>query len=146
MKNIILILVSTAFLGACGQLSIMGYYASLTAENLKKEDTKELCSDYRNFGSMSGAGDTFSNRALSVEQTNIIRNELIRRKVMNMVESVYVLGGLMQVGMSETTLRCGLGRPSDVNISDYGHSIHKQYIYGDDYIYTEDGVITAIQR
>lgn len=150
MKNIILILVSTAFLGACGPSPIIEYYALLTAEDMTKESTIKLCSDYRNLGSMSGlkgrAEEVLSNRVLSVEQTNIIRDELIRRKVLTDVEAVYALGGLVQVGMNVTAMLCILDRPTDVNVSDYGHSIHKQYIYGDDYIYTEDGIITAIQR
>jgi hypothetical protein len=53
--------------------------------------------------------------------------------------------------MSEAGLGCAWRRPDDVNVTvfqgyDGEQHVHKQYVFGDDYVYTENGIVTALQQ
>lgn len=56
-----------------------------------------------------------------------------------------LLNGVIWIGMSATELKISLGTPQDVNrtINKYGTS--EQWIYGDRYVYLENGIVTTIQ-
>ena len=52
---------------------------------------------------------------------------------------------LIWVGMSEEQLRASWGRPERINRSVYPSGVHAQWVYGDDYVYVESGVVTSYQ-
>ena len=53
----------------------------------------------------------------------------------------------VRIGMSEWDVRELMGPPDDINTTELKHTTHKQYVYGSSYyVYTENGVVTAIQR
>lgn len=53
----------------------------------------------------------------------------------------------VQIGMSEYDVRKIMGPPDDANITETRYSISKQLVYGlGRYVYTDNGVVTAIQH
>jgi hypothetical protein len=53
----------------------------------------------------------------------------------------------IHVGMTAEQVRASWGKPSEVNATIYSHSKHEQWVYGSNqYVYFEDGVMTALQQ
>lgn len=49
------------------------------------------------------------------------------------------------VGMTSDMLRASLGSPERVNTTQTAGSAHEQWVYGNDFIYVDDGVVTSYQ-
>jgi hypothetical protein len=49
------------------------------------------------------------------------------------------------VGMTADMLRASLGRPEQVNTTQTAGSTHEQWVYGSDYIYVDDGIVSSYQ-
>jgi hypothetical protein len=49
------------------------------------------------------------------------------------------------IGMTASMLRASLGSPETINSTETAGGTHEQWVYGRDYIYVEDGVVTSFQ-
>lgn len=58
----------------------------------------------------------------------------------------YIVSSRIAMGMNEFEVRCAWGPPNHVNRTVYAGGIEdKQMIYGDSYVYLENGVMTSLQ-
>ena len=88
-----------------------------------------------------GAGVLYNNSA------NYRRLEYILNRNLSGLRSQRIWQGEVVIGQSENDMYAAMGfRPLDINISKGSYGTHKQFVYRDKYIYTEDGIVTAIQE
>lgn len=66
-------------------------------------------------------------------------------KVFSEWEAKLILEKKIALGMSEKALIKSWGKPDDINTSVGRWGVHKQYVYGSQYVYVENGEITAWQ-
>ncbi len=51
----------------------------------------------------------------------------------------------IHIGMTDEKVRASWGRPERINRSVYSFGVHEQWIYHNEYLYFEDGVLTSYQ-
>lgn len=56
-----------------------------------------------------------------------------------------ILAGEIWIGMSDTMARESWGEPEQINRSVGSWGVHEQWVYGDNYVYFEDGVLSSWQ-
>ncbi len=56
-----------------------------------------------------------------------------------------ILNGTIRLGMTKEMVTASWGKPSDINRSVGVWGVHEQWIYGDTYVYFEDGILTSWQ-
>jgi hypothetical protein len=56
-----------------------------------------------------------------------------------------VLGRKIYLGMTKEMVRASWGLPDDINRTITVAGVHEQWVYGDSYVYFDDGRLTAIQ-
>ncbi len=52
----------------------------------------------------------------------------------------------VQIGMTPAQVRASWGDPEEVNRTILPGTVHEQWVYGNSYVYLEDGIVTAIQN
>lgn len=77
-------------------------------------------------------------------KSEVAKAELKRRNAFSAEDWRLIDKQNIRVGMKEAGLICAFG-PSRVNRTVRANFVHKQYVYGDVYVYVENGVITAFQ-
>ena len=85
---------------------------------------------------------------LATRETNRLRrNELIRRKAFTPIEVVMLSGGMADAGMREEVAVCAWGGSYQrVNTTRTASGYRHQLVFGDGrYIYSENGIVTAVQ-
>jgi outer membrane protein assembly factor BamE (lipoprotein component of BamABCDE complex) len=56
-----------------------------------------------------------------------------------------VLCKRVAVGMTATQVRLAWGTPQSINTTTYASGDHDQWVYGNNYVYLENGIVTAMQ-
>ena len=92
-----------------------------------KTDIVTLCKQYR------------SNRLAP------LMNEIRARGVFTARESDAIEGRKVFIGMTEGALRCSWGDADHINRTITAGGTHLQIIFGDSYVYTDNGIVTALQ-
>lgn len=49
------------------------------------------------------------------------------------------------IGMTPQEVELAWGRPRDINVSEGIWGVHEQWVYDDEYVYFENGKVSAIQ-
>jgi hypothetical protein len=95
-------------------------------------------------GGMAGGGSA----VWYIAQKNIDRMELAMENERSFThrEKNAILEKTIFIGMSNLALLASYGSPQDVNISTGSWGTHKQYVYGYEYVYVENGVVTSWQN
>ena len=57
-----------------------------------------------------------------------------------------ILDGKIKIGMSKAMCKASWGEPSNINTSTGSWGTHEQWVYGNSYVYFENGRITSIQN
>ncbi len=57
-----------------------------------------------------------------------------------------VIARRFRIGFTKSQLIAAIGSPQNINRTVTGYGIHEQWIYGNLYVYPEDGVVTAFQE
>lgn len=57
-----------------------------------------------------------------------------------------VLQRKIKIGMTKKMVVKSWGRPEDINRTTYAFGVHEQWVYGYNYVYFEDGIVTTIQN
>jgi hypothetical protein len=57
-----------------------------------------------------------------------------------------VLAGRVRIGMTKAMARAAWGEPSDINRTITASVVHEQWVYGDSYLYFDNGILTTIQN
>jgi hypothetical protein len=72
--------------------------------------------------------------------------ELSRRHAFTAKEIVMIRSQALLIGMSEKAMLCSIGPPEDINRTITSAGMHSQFAYsGRKFVYTENGIVTAIQ-
>jgi hypothetical protein len=56
-----------------------------------------------------------------------------------------IKSGYIFMGMTRDEARRAWGSPRDINRTVFSGGVHEQWVYGDEYLYFEDGVLTSWQ-
>ncbi len=72
--------------------------------------------------------------------------ELSRRKAFTAAELQAIQAQHVFIGMSHTAALCSWGKPQAVHRTTTARITHEQLVYGDNYLYSTNGKITAIQN
>ena len=67
------------------------------------------------------------------------------KKIMGELTAQCIRDKKVRIGMIDEALPLILGSPTKINITETAKGIHKQYVYYQMYIYSENGKVTAIQ-
>lgn len=71
--------------------------------------------------------------------------ELRIRSLFSNKDLSLILNKKISIGMAESALTCSWGEPSDTNRTVTASSVNVQYVYGQVYVYSENGKVTAWQ-
>ena len=52
----------------------------------------------------------------------------------------------ISIGMSKEQVILSIGKPEKINTTSFANSTNEQWVYGDDYIYFENGILTSVQQ
>jgi len=74
---------------------------------------------------------------------NFWQEEIKRRKLL--IDRDAIIKKAVFIGSSDCTVFAALGRPKRLNRSVSANHIHKQFVYGRTYIYTQNGLVTSWQ-
>lgn len=125
-----------------GTSFLIGCVAAVTPETVKTTPTNSICT--------SIVGSRFGNAPK--ESGPLGLSELKRRRAFSDRELDAIANGKLFIGMSEQAMYCSIGAfDYGVNITTTASGTTKQYLVGDGnynkriYVYTSDGVVTAIQ-
>lgn len=139
MKKLLLALLMSAFVSGCANVSKM------SQSELSRYSTAQLCSTY---GGVYGGGWT-NTRPANVRQA-IQRKGEITQSEWNAINNRRAF-----IGMSEPALLCSWGAPNfygGINQTSTASGVSKQYVYRAcsgckaDYVYVENGKVTALQN
>lgn len=132
MKKIIVAAIASATLTGC--ITPEEYEAKI-----QTGDPVSVCQEYE--------GLALYDRSQSIaDQRAGILNTLLERGAVTKREASSIREGKIYLGMSEIALNCAWGRPDTVNTSVGSWGVHKQYVYGDNYAYVENGTVKSWQN
>ena len=87
-------------------------------------------------------------RGIKNQESDIFKNmeaEINKRKLINKDHLAWIFKKTLNIGANECEMLAALGLPDNVNRTVSTNHINKQYIYGGNYIYIEDGLVTSWQ-
>lgn len=100
-----------------------------------KMSIPELCSEYRSQGSTK----------YRARFKKVASAEIVKRNVWSKDEWDLIKNNQISIGVSEELVRCSWGAPRSVNTTTALYGVHKQMVYGSNYVYIENGIVTTIQ-
>ncbi|WP_322889305.1 MULTISPECIES: hypothetical protein [unclassified Yoonia] len=108
-----------------------------TATMLMRQSPIALCQSY----SAARANNWASGR-------QAVLAEIERRQLFSAEEMQMILRGPLKIGASELVAICSWGPYFDVNTTTTSSGVNKQYVMGQfgPYVYTQNGLVTALQR
>jgi hypothetical protein len=56
-----------------------------------------------------------------------------------------IIAGNLWIGMTHIQLVYSVGFPDDINSTMTASATHQQWVYGDNYVYLDDGMVTSYQ-
>ena len=126
------------------------YYAS--AESFKLKDSTTQIARYKNLSLDSV--QYFKNSGNQIQKNNYgkylqnIKNILIKKYGVKNAQRI--INNEVWIGMTEKMLLESMGKPTTINTTETAYSYSSQYIYeslfsGTEYIYVENGKVTAVQ-
>ena len=132
MKNLITAAAASATLTGC--ITPEEYEAKI-----QTGDPVSVCHEYEGLA-------LYASSQSIVDQRSGILSTLLERKAVTQSEASSIREGEIFLGMSETALNCAWGRPDTVNTSVGSWGVHKQYVYGYNYVYVENGTVKSWQN
>ena len=124
---------------------------NITGEkNLTKKQKYEATPEY--FASLKDdklclvAGKIYRSTKNQMSETlNNMEAEIYKRKLINDDSLAYIFKKSLRIGANECEIYAAFGFPDDINRSVNLNHVHKQFVYGRNYIYTDDGIVTSWQ-
>jgi hypothetical protein len=110
------------------------------AETLRKLDRNVFCYGY---GRVI-RGEDFPSFISAAAAKNVVKKEAARRKLQ--FNEKLVLDEKIKIGMSQCQMYASWGEPNDENRSVGPWGVHIQHVYGNSYVYTENGKIKSYQN
>lgn len=117
-----------------------------TSKKAKYETTAEYFATLKNDQLCLKAGKIYRNT--KNQESDVFKNmetEINKRGLIKQEHLKWVFDKTLNLGANECVIYAALGLPDGINRSVSAGSIHKQYVYGRTYIYTEDGIVTSWQ-
>jgi len=85
-----------------------------------------------------------------VERKKLSADSLVKRKFLikkyGYKIGAFISNGYIKGGMTKTRARLSWRDPDQVHRTVVGNNVHEQWVYGSDYIYFENGILTAWQE
>lgn len=119
---------------------LQGNMREIAVDRLRKLDKADVCALY----GTAIRGQEFTNQWLSFDgASQLIIAEAKRRKIK--LNNALVKQESIKLGNSLCQMYAAWGLPSDRNRSVGRYGEHIQHIYGETYVYTENGIVTSWQ-
>jgi hypothetical protein len=113
--------------------------AQLEKERRAADD--ESMAEYRR--SMKPHDDSVA--ALNAAYESRRRNKIQASGYSNVVKA-RLLAKKISIGMTAAQVRLAWGAPEEINRTTTAYGVHEQWVYGDSYVYLDNGIVTAFQN
>ncbi len=117
-----------------------------TSKKTKYESTPEYFYNLKNDALCVKAGKIY--RGTKNQESDVFKNmeaEINKRKLIDPEHLQWIFKKTLNLGANECEILASLGLPDNINRSVNANNISKQFVYGNIYIYTENGIVTSWQ-